>query len=193
VATRTTSLIHETGSVRTGTWRATTSSFYLGGKAYYASTRNATASYTFTGRSVGLIVKRATNVGAFYAYVDGVKTAFVDTKAASTAYRQTIWTKSWSTSAKHTVKSSWRQPPDVPPSSPTASPTSSRRQPTRPRAGGPAPAPGIRSGATSPPRWGRSANLGGDVRRLRERRTREAEHATTCAGPQRNEMTRRTV
>jgi hypothetical protein len=103
-ATRTVSLMYETSSVRTGTWKTSTSSNHLGARAYYSSVRNATATYAFTGRSVGLIATRATNFGAFYVYLDGVKTAFVDTKGSSTAYRQILWTKTWSTSAKHTIK-----------------------------------------------------------------------------------------
>ena len=104
-ATRTVGGIGDSGSVRTGTWKYTaTSSSYLGGRAVYSGTRGAGASYTFTGRSAGLIVKRASNHGVMDVYVDGVKAATVDTRATSTLYRQIVWTKSWSTSAKHTVK-----------------------------------------------------------------------------------------
>ncbi|MEU6041551.1 N-acetylmuramoyl-L-alanine amidase [Actinomadura sp. NPDC047616] len=102
--TRTGSLIHESGSRRTGTWKATSGSSYVGGRAYYSTARNASAAYTFTGRSVGLIVRRSTNYGAFYVYVDGVKTAYVDTRYSKSYYRQVVWTKTWSTSAKHTIK-----------------------------------------------------------------------------------------
>jgi hypothetical protein len=102
--TRTAALLYESYATRTGKWGTTTSSSYLGGKALFSSTKGSSATYTFTGRSVGLIVKRATNVGAFYVYVDGVKTALVDTRASSTAYRNIVWTKTWTTSAKHTVK-----------------------------------------------------------------------------------------
>jgi uncharacterized protein with LGFP repeats len=103
-ATRTAALVNETSAARTGTWKTTTTSSYLGGKGLYSTAKGASASYTFTGRSVGLIAKRATNFGAFYVYVDGVKVATVDLKASASAYRQIVWTQSWSTSAKHTVK-----------------------------------------------------------------------------------------
>ncbi|HEX6471316.1 MAG TPA: N-acetylmuramoyl-L-alanine amidase [Streptosporangiaceae bacterium] len=102
--TRTASIYHETSSTRTGTWKSTTGSSYLGGKAYYSGSKGATASYTFTGRAVGLIVRKAASAGAFTVYVDGVKTATVDARASSTVYRQIVWTKNWSGSAKHTVK-----------------------------------------------------------------------------------------
>jgi uncharacterized protein with LGFP repeats len=102
--TRTASIYHETSSVRTGTWKSTTGTSYLGGKAYYSGSKGATASYTFTGHAVGLIVRKAASAGAFTVYVDGVKAATVDAKASSTIYRQVVWTRTWSSSAKHTVK-----------------------------------------------------------------------------------------
>ena len=50
------------------------------------------------------MVSRAATSGQAYVYVDGKKVATVDLKSAATKYRDAIWTKSWSTSAKHTVK-----------------------------------------------------------------------------------------
>lgn len=102
--TRTAALIAETSATRTGTWKTTSSSSYLGGRALYSGARGASARWTFTGRSVGLITKRATNLGALYVYIDGVKVATVDTKSSTTAYRQLLWTKAWNTSAQHTIK-----------------------------------------------------------------------------------------
>ena len=102
--TRTASIYHETSSVRTGTWKTATGTSYLGGKSYYTGVKGATASYTFTGRSVGLIVRKAASAGAFSIYVDGVKVATIDARASSTVYRQVVWTKSWTGSAKHTIK-----------------------------------------------------------------------------------------
>ncbi|MBO0518515.1 N-acetylmuramoyl-L-alanine amidase, partial [Streptomyces beijiangensis] len=49
-------------------------------------------------------VSRAATSGQAYVYVDGVKITTVDLKSSTTLYRQAIWTKTWSTSAKHTVK-----------------------------------------------------------------------------------------
>ncbi|HEU5160066.1 MAG TPA: peptidoglycan recognition protein [Streptosporangiaceae bacterium] len=104
-ATRTVGGIAESGSVRAGTWKPTAASTsYIGGKAVYSGAKGASAAYTFTGRSAGLIVKRAANHGVMDVYVDGVKAATVDTYAATTSYRQIVWTKTWSTAAKHTVK-----------------------------------------------------------------------------------------
>ena len=50
------------------------------------------------------MVSRASTSGQVNVYVDGVKVATVDLKSTTTKYRDAIWTKNWSASAKHTVK-----------------------------------------------------------------------------------------
>ncbi|MGI5139121.1 N-acetylmuramoyl-L-alanine amidase [Streptomyces sp. CA-106110] len=102
--TRKPSIIQETSTTRTGTWTRKSSSSYLGGYSYSSSSAKASISWTFTGRSVAWIVSRASTSGQAYVYVDGTKAATVDLKSSTTQYRQAIWTKSWSSSGKHTVK-----------------------------------------------------------------------------------------
>ncbi|MDX3075314.1 peptidoglycan recognition protein [Streptomyces sp. MI02-7b] len=101
---RTAAIIQETSAVRTGSWSTKSSTSYLGGKSLTSSSKNAGLTWTFTGRSVGWVVSRASTSGQAYVYVDGVKKATVELKSSSTLYRQTIWSTSWSTSAKHTLK-----------------------------------------------------------------------------------------
>ncbi|WP_329188270.1 peptidoglycan recognition protein [Actinacidiphila glaucinigra] len=101
---RTAAVLQETSATKSGTWSTKSSTSYLGGKSYTSSSKNASLTWTFTGRSVGWVVSRASTSGQAYVYVDGVKAATVDLKSSTTAYRQTIWSKSWSTSAKHTLK-----------------------------------------------------------------------------------------
>ncbi|MEU1482421.1 N-acetylmuramoyl-L-alanine amidase [Streptomyces sp. NPDC005752] len=97
-------ILQESSAKRSGTWTTKSSSSYLGGKSYTSGTKNASLSWTFTGRSVAWVVSRASTSGQAYVYVDGVKAATVDLKSSSAAYRQAVWTKSWPASAKHTVK-----------------------------------------------------------------------------------------
>ncbi|MFD4502679.1 N-acetylmuramoyl-L-alanine amidase [Streptomyces sp. NPDC058457] len=101
---RTPNIIQETSTTRTGTWTHKSSTSYLGGYSYGASSAGASISWTFTGRSVAWIVSRAATSGQAYIYVDGTKVTTVDLKSSTTLYRQAIWTKTWSTSAKHTLK-----------------------------------------------------------------------------------------
>ena len=97
-------ILQETAAVRSGTWTTRSSSSYLGGKSYSSSAKNASLTWTFTGRSVAWVVSRAATSGQAYVYVDGTKTATVDLKSSTAKYRDALWTKTWSTSAKHTVK-----------------------------------------------------------------------------------------
>lgn len=97
-------ILQETSAKKTGKWTAKSSSSYLGGKSLTSSAKNASLTWTFTGRSAAWVVSRAATSGQAYVYVDGKKVATVDLKSASTKYRDAIWTRSWSTSAKHTVK-----------------------------------------------------------------------------------------
>ncbi|MFH8518810.1 N-acetylmuramoyl-L-alanine amidase [Streptomyces gelaticus] len=97
-------IVQESSATRSGTWTTRSSSSYLGGKSYSSSSKGAALSWTFTGRSVALVASRATTSGQMYVYVDGVKVSTVDLKSSTTKYRDALWTKSWSSSAKHTVK-----------------------------------------------------------------------------------------
>ncbi|MFG1996891.1 N-acetylmuramoyl-L-alanine amidase [Actinoplanes sp. NPDC048988] len=92
-ATRKVTQVPETSAKRTGTWAARSGSAYLGGKALAASAKNAKLSWTFNGRSAALTFTRTKATGVVYVYVDGTKVATLDTKAATTAYRQTLFVR----------------------------------------------------------------------------------------------------
>jgi uncharacterized Zn-binding protein involved in type VI secretion len=97
-------ILQESSATKSGSWTTRSSTSYLGGKSYSSAAKNASLTWTFTGRSAAWVVSRASSSGQAYVYVDGTKVATVDLKSATTQYRQAIWTKTWSSSAKHTVK-----------------------------------------------------------------------------------------
>ncbi|MFG2657355.1 N-acetylmuramoyl-L-alanine amidase [Streptomyces sp. NPDC048425] len=97
-------ILQETSATKSGTWTSRSSTSYLGGKSYSSGSKAASLTWTFTGRSASWVASRASSSGQAYVYVDGVKVSTVDLKSSSTLYRQAMWTKSWSSSAKHTVK-----------------------------------------------------------------------------------------
>ena len=101
---RTPVITQETAAARYGTWTTKTSSSYLGGRSYTSSSKNASLTWKFTGRSVAWIVSRATNSGQAHIYIDGVKTTTVDLRSSTTRYRDAIWTRTWPTSGSHTIK-----------------------------------------------------------------------------------------
>ncbi|MFD7433057.1 N-acetylmuramoyl-L-alanine amidase [Streptomyces sp. NPDC059861] len=97
-------ILQETSAVKSGSWTTRSSTSYLGGKSYSSGSKSASLTWTFTGRSASWVVSRASTSGQAYVYVDGVKVSTVDLKSSTTLYRQAIWTKTWTSSAKHTVK-----------------------------------------------------------------------------------------
>ncbi|MFF9772166.1 peptidoglycan recognition protein [Streptomyces sp. NPDC013978] len=97
-------ILQETKATRSGSWTAKSSTSYLGGESLSSKTKNASLTWTFTGRSVAWVVSRAATSGQAHIYVDGKKVTTVDLKSGTAAYRNAIWTKTWSSSAKHTVK-----------------------------------------------------------------------------------------
>jgi uncharacterized protein with LGFP repeats len=97
-------ILQETSAVKSGSWTTRSSTSYLGGKSYSSGSKGASLTWTFTGRSASWVVSRASGSGQAYVYVDGIKVTTVDLKSSTTLYGQAIWTKTWSSSAKHTVK-----------------------------------------------------------------------------------------
>lgn len=97
-------ILQETSATRSGTWTAKSSASYLGGRSLGSSTKNASLTWTFTGRSVAWVVSRASTSGQADIYVDGTKVSTADLRSTTTAYRNALWTKTWTTSAKHTLK-----------------------------------------------------------------------------------------
>ncbi|MGW0647034.1 N-acetylmuramoyl-L-alanine amidase [Streptomyces badius] len=97
-------ILQESAAVKSGTWSTRSSTSYLGGKSYSSASKNASLTWTFTGRSAAWVVSRAATSGQAHIYVDGVKTATIDLKSSTTKYRDAIWTKTWSSSSKHTIK-----------------------------------------------------------------------------------------
>ncbi|MGW3497398.1 peptidoglycan recognition protein family protein [Streptomyces sp. NPDC001020] len=97
-------ILQESAATKSGSWTTRSSTSYLGGKSYSSGSKSASLTWTFTGRSAAWVVSRASSSGQAYVYVDGTKVATVDLKSSTTQYRQAIWTKTWSGSAKHTVK-----------------------------------------------------------------------------------------
>ncbi|MCC5477018.1 peptidoglycan recognition protein family protein [Streptomyces barringtoniae] len=97
-------ILQETSAVKSGSWTTRSSTSYLGGKSYSSGSKGASLTWTFTGRSASWVVSRASSSGQAYVYVDGVKVSTLDLKSSTTLYRQAIWTKTWSSSAQHTVK-----------------------------------------------------------------------------------------
>jgi hypothetical protein len=91
-------------SVRySGSWSASTSSVYWGGKARASSQAGAKATLTFTGRAVEVVSRKGPARGKAQIYVNGALKATVDLYAAAYQNQRVVWTGSWASSATRTV------------------------------------------------------------------------------------------
>jgi hypothetical protein len=87
-----------------GKWTAASSAAYHGGGDKYAKAAGASATFTFTGRSVAWVAQRCKTCGKAKVYVNGAYLTTIDLRASATAYRRIDWARTWTTSAKRTVK-----------------------------------------------------------------------------------------
>jgi pimeloyl-ACP methyl ester carboxylesterase len=87
-----------------GTWTVSKSSAYSGSSVKYAKVKGRSASYTFTGRSVAFVTTKAPSRGKVKVYINGVYQDTVATYRSATQYRVLAWQRTWSTSAKRTIK-----------------------------------------------------------------------------------------
>jgi beta-N-acetylhexosaminidase len=88
----------------TGRWTRTESSGFSGGATRHASASGATASYTFTGTSIGWVAAVGPGRGSADVYVDGVFRSTVNLHAETAATRQIVFAASWADHASHTIE-----------------------------------------------------------------------------------------
>jgi hypothetical protein len=87
----------------TGSWSLATGTPYWGAKAKASSRAGATASLTFTGRSVEWIARKGPARGKAQVYINGVLKATLDLYASTYQNQRVVWTGSWSSSASRTI------------------------------------------------------------------------------------------
>jgi hypothetical protein len=76
---------------------------YTGGKVKYSVRDGATATFTFTGRSVAWIGPLGPTRGRARVLIDGVSVGTVDLRRSSFRARATVFRKAWASAAAHTV------------------------------------------------------------------------------------------
>lgn len=106
--TFTTRLVQQTSSTISygKTWTTASSSAYSGGSLRYAKVAGASASFTFTGRSIAFVSYRNTNRGSVKVYVtdaNGTTVTVVSLAGAKTA-RYVAFARSWSTSGTRKIR-----------------------------------------------------------------------------------------
>jgi hypothetical protein len=87
-----------------GVWSTSKSSTYSAGSLKHAKIGGSTATYTFTGRSIGLVTTKGASRGKVKIYVNGTRIATIDLYRATFQYRAVAWQKTWSASVTRTIK-----------------------------------------------------------------------------------------
>jgi len=87
-----------------GAWTRSTNANALGASDRYSLAAGASATYTFTGSSVGWVATRGPNRGSAKVYVDGVYAASVNLHATSFQWRRVVFARNWSIAGAHTLR-----------------------------------------------------------------------------------------
>ena len=87
-----------------GTWTAITNASRTGGHATASNSMGATATFTFTGRSVGWVGRTGPGQGMAQVYVDGRFAGTFDLSTMKSAVRTLVFTRAWPTSGQHVVQ-----------------------------------------------------------------------------------------
>ncbi|HLX34243.1 MAG TPA: hypothetical protein VKR30_03260 [Candidatus Limnocylindrales bacterium] len=93
-----------TAATWSGTWTTISSISYSGGSARQSGETGASMSYTFTGRSIGLVLTRCVSCGQVSVYVDGTYLRTIDSYASATGYRYVPYGVRFSTTGTHVLK-----------------------------------------------------------------------------------------
>ncbi len=90
--------------VYVGSWRPARSATYSGGKARYATGAGASATFTFSGRSVAWVSSKSASRGSAQVFVDGVLVKTVSLHRSSTLARQVVFSTRWASAGPHTIQ-----------------------------------------------------------------------------------------
>lgn len=87
-----------------GKWYSLSNSYASGGSFRYASAAGASASYTFTGSSIGWAAFKCPSCGSAKVYLDGVYRTTVSLYSSSYSYRPIVYAAHWSANGSHTIR-----------------------------------------------------------------------------------------
>jgi hypothetical protein len=88
----------------TGTWTSAAISTASGGRTRATSRANATATFSFVGKGVGLVAPLGPSRGAARIYLDGVFVRSIDLHSATTIARRVVFARNWTVNGNHSLK-----------------------------------------------------------------------------------------
>jgi hypothetical protein len=87
----------------TGTWASAAEAGALGGGRKSSVKAGATASLTFTGRSIAWLAPVGPDRGKAEVYVNGTRVATIDLHSSTSGAQRVVWVGSWTTAASRKV------------------------------------------------------------------------------------------
>jgi hypothetical protein len=87
-----------------GIWRTVSGPNCSGNSLAYGLGAGASATYSFSGRSIAWVSTLGPDRGAARVYIDGTLVTTVDLRSASVTYRRVAFATSWSTSSTHSIR-----------------------------------------------------------------------------------------
>lgn len=88
----------------TGAWSTVEGSTYSGGSTRYASARDASASYTFTGSGVAWVAAVGPTRGSAKVYLDGTYKTTVSLYATAASLRRVVYADDWTSQGSHRIR-----------------------------------------------------------------------------------------
>jgi hypothetical protein len=89
----------------TGSWTTSTCNCYSGGTDKFTQASGASASFTFTGSRIQFVSEQSATRGSFRVYLDGqAQTTVSNYNATATNNAVVVWSHTFPTSGKHTLK-----------------------------------------------------------------------------------------
>jgi hypothetical protein len=86
-----------------GRWSTAFHDGYIGSKVHYSTTRGATASLTFTGRSISWYGPTGPTRGRAKVLIDGTSVATVELRSSTFHPKELVFSKRFATTGKHTI------------------------------------------------------------------------------------------
>ncbi len=90
--------------IRSSGWTRYRLSRMSGGSSLYATRRGSSITRTFVGRGISLVAPMSATRGKAGIYVDGAYVGAVDLRRSSALFRVLVYTKTWSTSGRHSLR-----------------------------------------------------------------------------------------
>jgi hypothetical protein len=87
-----------------GSWAPLRKADTLGGTVLRSHARGASATFTASGRDVGLVATTGPSQGRVTVYVDGRSAGTVDLRSSTTSTRRLVWTRHFTRTARHSVR-----------------------------------------------------------------------------------------